>query len=203
MEIYLRERTHALFVKQTEARSLVISIAGPEGVVAVPDVASYPDRFFPDDTIWMALTCNTGQIQDPQITVQFSGGKRLTLVSVVFDDPALQHAAQDILAGIVTVAASHKAGNHVYHSALLWVFFALLWMGAVAIRWPRLKLHGWDAALIGITAAYFALSRLLPFTIFETERNRRNETWAARVRTGVLVATLAGIGYMAVRPLVE
>lgn len=203
MEGYLRECTDVLFSKQTAARSLEISVAGAKGVVAVPDVASYPGRLFPDDTRWITLTCNTGQIQDPQLTVQFSGGKRLSLVSIVFDDPSLQHAARDILAGIVSVASSHRTRNHFYHSAIVWMFFALLWVGAFAIEWPRLKLHVWDAAIIVVTAAYVGFSRLLPFTTFDTGRSLRNEKRAARVRAGLLVAVLAALEYRAAMPLVE
>lgn len=203
MERYLRERTDALFPKQTTARSLVISVTGPKGAVTVPEVAAHPDRLFPDDTKTIAFNCNTGQIRDPQIAVQFSCAKRDSLVSVVFDDASLVPAAQDILAGIAGVAASHGTRSHLYHSAIAWVLFALLWVGALAIQWPRFRLHLRDATLIGSTAAYFALSYLQPFTTFETGRNQRNEKWAERVRTGVLMGVLAVIEYTAVMPLVE
>jgi hypothetical protein len=192
MERYLRERTAALFEK-TESKA----------VVTVPELAEYPDQLFPDDTTTITLTCNTGQIQDPQITVRFACKKQLSAATILFDDPSLQQAGQDILAGVANIAASHRTRHHLYHSPIVWVLIALLWVGAFAVQWPRLKLHVWDAMIIGFTAAYFGLLPLRPYTVFATRRNQRNEKWAARLRAAALIFVMGMIAYTAVKPLVE
>lgn len=192
MERYLRERTVALFEK-TESKA----------VVAVPELAEYPGQLFPDETTAITLTCNTGQIQDPQITVRFDCKKQLSVATILFDDPSLQQAAQDMLAGIVSIAASHRTRHNLYHSPIVWAFIALLWVAAFAIQWPRLKLHVWDATIIGFTAAYFGLLPLRPYTVFATRRNQKNEKWAARVQAAALIFVLGMIAYTAVMPLVE